>query len=280
MPAKPEPVARTRRLRQSHLGADLEDQLYAIYRASSHSLDRESFKRRILPPGDVRVALFEGRGGELAGFSAAHILRAGVGGRQHAVFAAGVYILPGYRGGAASAIFGFTEAMRFKLREPRTPLWYVSMTSTPAVYALFARTARRFYPRRDVETPPEVEALVLASAAARGLEAVAGDPWLVQSFVRPRDPDRVRRARSLTGDPDVSFFVERNPGYADGEGTALLVAIPLQPADIAFGLARAAREQAAALFGRTGAKDAKEMEAGASTRWRFKSPVAGSQAAP
>lgn len=241
-------IVRTRRLDLDRLSprarAELAARLHAIYCDTSDSMDLARFTEIILANGACRVALFDARDGALAGFSAARIIRVEAGGHTHAVFAASIFIRSGYRGGgAASAAFGLTEAMRFRLREPRVPLWYLPMIATPAGYALAARLTRRFYPQRGVVTPPEVEALVKAATAARGLSAVDGDPWRVPSAIRTRAPERFRAARSLRGDPDVAFFEARNPDYGASRPTSLVVAIPLEVADIAVCLARALREQ-------------------------------------
>ncbi|MFT3764032.1 MAG: hypothetical protein QM820_00680 [Minicystis sp.] len=248
------PVKLARRLTLGDLDtaarAALVEQLWGVYRVLSDSLDREQFERFVLPSGDMRVAIFEGADGELAGFSAARILRVREGGREHAVFTACVNMLPGYRGGAASAIFGLTEALRFKMRHPRIPLSYVSLASNAAAYQLFARTLRRFWPRRGVETPPEVENLVRAVAAARGIAPLDGDPWRARAVLRPRAPERLAGSRALRDDADAAFFHARNPRYAEGEGSALAVFIPLDLADIAHGLAKATWEMASSLFTR------------------------------
>ncbi|APR88066.1 hypothetical protein A7982_13415 [Minicystis rosea] len=246
------PIARTRVVTLGELPAAeraaLVEQLYAVYLANSNTLDRAGFERVVLPSDEMRVALFLGRDGELAGFSAARIQRIVVNGREQAVFGAGVHILPAYRGGSASAVFGLTEALRFKLKNPRIPLSYVTTASNPAVYKLFARTLRRYFPRRDQETPAEVEAIVQAISQKRGVQWTGEDPWLARTFVRPSRPERIRGSRALQNDPDVAFYVARNPGFAEGDGSALLVFVPLDAADIAHGLLRAGHEQASALL--------------------------------
>lgn len=217
----------------------LVDACYAIYRETSRSLDRAEFGRRFFAPG-TRVALFHGEG-ELAGFSNAKVLDVEAGGAPQRVFSAGVYFRLRYRGGREAAHFGFSEALREKLRRPHLPLAYVCMASNPAVYRLHHRLARRLWPHPVERTPASVGEALSAVVEARGLQPLDGDPWRVRSFVRPDDPARLRRSRRLRRCPAARFFMDRNPGWADAErATALLLWVPLDLPDIAVGLRRAA----------------------------------------
>lgn len=240
-----ERITRTERLTLGTLEVGARDrlveELYAIYRESSSTLDRTRFQALFFSNPTTRVALFRSRDGTLAGFSNATLLRVKCEGREHAVFSAGVYFRLGYRGGRAAAVFGLTESLRFKLRHPLMPLAYLSMASTPAPYCLFARMGRRFYPRRDLPTPPGIEALVREVSRVRGLTPISeDDPWRVKSFVRPTDAERLASSERLRDNPDALFYRFRNPGYATGEGTALLVWVPLDLANVSGALVRAA----------------------------------------
>jgi hypothetical protein len=246
------PITRTRRLTFGELEPSVRqalcDELYAIYHESSDTLGREEFER-LLFREETRVALFHGPRGELAGFSYATLHRIRTEGTEHAVFSAGVLFRLAYRGGLASALFGLTEALRFKLRNPRVPLAYLSVTSTPAPYRLFARTMNRMYPSRKAPPPQELEGVLREVIQHRGLTPVGENPWLVRTLMKPRHTERLRASRNLQDDPDVRFFLEQNPNFAEGHGTALLVWIPLDLANVASGLARAAARQAFASLG-------------------------------
>lgn len=224
----------------------LVDACYRIYRETSHSLDRAEFGRRFFAPG-TRVALFHGHG-ELAGFSNARVLDISVGASPQRVFSAGVYFRLRYRGGREAAQFGFSEALREKLRRPHLPLAYLCMASNPAVYRLHHTLARRLWPHPVDQTPVELRAALDAVIAARGLETVEGDPWRVRSFVRPDDPARLRGSRRLRHCPATRFYERRNPGWADAErATALLLWVPLDLPDIIVGLRQAAATTARAV---------------------------------
>lgn len=99
---------------------------------------------------------------------------------MHAVINAGVFFRPGYHGGATAGLFGLRQALRFKLRAPRTPLAYVTRSSSPAVYRLLASTMPRLYPSRTRSTPPKIETLAMAVSGRRHYEPVGADPWVVR----------------------------------------------------------------------------------------------------
>lgn len=233
-------VVRRERLRAERLSSSerrlLADRLYDVYRESVHGYSRDEFEAEVFGSGEVSVAQFYGPKGELAGFSHATIERIEHEGRAHAVFCAGVYFRLAYRGGSQSAFFGLTEALRFKLREPRTPLSYLTRSASPAVYRLLVSTMPRAYPSRRHDTPTEILALVRALGTRRRYVTVGDGPWTVRSVATPHDPKRLHR---LEHEPDVRFYLQHNPRFADGH--ALLVWIPLDAANIAGGIVRAAK---------------------------------------
>jgi hypothetical protein len=216
--------------------AELIDKLYGVYNDRVYGITPEDLAAQIFGAEEGRLALFYGAGGELGGFSYANFERLRHAGRDHAVIAAGVYFRPHYQGGLYAAIFGLRQALRFKLREPRTPLAYCTRSSSPAPYRLLASTMPRLYPSRSNPIPASVEALVRGLSARWKYAAVNEGSWIVRSVATPCDPSRLSR---LESDPNARFYTEVNPRFAEGE--SLLVWIPLDMANIAGGLFRALR---------------------------------------
>lgn len=234
------PVTRTERVTLGRLSDAEREQIvasaYEVFASCKAGVDRAGFERSYFADDAARVALFYGDDGAFAGFSSVAVLRVPCDGRDHAVFTASVFVDTRYKGGNESGIFGLTEALRFKLREPWTPLAYLSVTSTPASYRLFTTTMARVYPSPRAPTPAHVEALVHEVVRRRGLTLVDGSSWLVHGMGIHRRPAKLRSSRSLAGDPDARFYHETNPHFEDG--TSLLVWIPLDAADIGGALAR------------------------------------------
>lgn len=178
--------------------------------------------------------MFYGADGELAGFSNTSVLNVEVDGRTLAVFSAGVYVRLAYQGGEASARFGLIEALRQKLRAPHIPLSYMAMASSPAPYHLYATTMPQLWPVAHEAPPVEVERAIRAVSELRKLVAVDGDAWRVKTYVKPDDPDRIRRSARLRNHPNMGFYEARNPARDHAEAaTALLVWIPLDARNIA-----------------------------------------------
>lgn len=218
----------------------LLDRLYVIYSETVSGFTRDEFETHFFGAGEIRVALFYGTRDELAGFAYTSIERIEHAGRTQAVFNAGVFFLLGYRGGASAALFGLRQALRFKLREPSTPLAYFTRSSSPAVYRLLASTMPRAYPSRSHQTPADVDALVRAISVRRRYVPVGESSWIVHTPARPHDASRLRR---LESDPDVRFYTELNPRFADGN--SVLTWIPLDAANIVGALSRLLRARLA-----------------------------------
>lgn len=242
-PAVSKRVARRRYLRSAALTAEqrraLVDQLYDVYRQTTHGCTRDEFAAVVFSAGDARFVLYYGEGDEFAGFSYTAFDHMRHEGRTHAVINAGVFFRPGYHGGSICGFFGLRQALRFKARHPLTPLAYLTRCSSPAVYRLLAAVPR-IYPSRNHETPADVEALVHVARGLRKYTPVGPNPWVVHSAAVPRDASRLRL---LDHDPKVRFYNELAPGYAEGE--SLLVWLPLDAANIAGGFFRLLRARRA-----------------------------------
>jgi hypothetical protein len=242
--SRPGRIVRTQHLRSRSLGpaqrSELVDRLYAIYNETLYGYARDQFEDLVLGAGEVRLALYYGAGGELAGFAYASIERIEHAGRRHAALCAGMFFRPGYHGGVSGALFLLGQALRAKLREPRTPLAYMTRCTTPAVYRRCAVTMPRIHPSRKYPTPAHVDALVRALGTRRRYAPIGENPWVVEAGGVPHHPSRLRR---LEHDPDVRFYTELNPRFAEGE--SLVVWVHADLTDIASGFVRALRARSA-----------------------------------
>lgn len=242
-PRRPKPmrIARRRYLWTASLDpaqrSDLADRLYGIYRETVYGDTRDDFDKHVLgTDSNTRLALFYGADDELAGFFSLRIEQLQHGGRRHAVFCGALCFRRNYRGGLSAQRFGLRHALLFKLRQPRTPLALLTRCSSPAIYRLVAGTMPRLYPNRRYRTPQSVEQLVREFSAQRQYAELGECPWVVRSAATPHDASRLRR---LEHDPDVRFYSQLNPRFAQGE--ALLTWMPLDVANIVGGIFRTLR---------------------------------------
>ncbi len=211
----------------------LVNRLYPIYCETMFGFTRDEFEAHVFARG-VRVGLFYDTDGELVGFTYAGLDRVEHKSRDHAVFNMGTFFRPGYHGGVPTAIFGFRVALRFKLREPRIPMSYLTRSASPASYRRMALVMPTLYPHSTRQTPADVEALVRALMTRWQYKPVAQDSWVVRSVATPHNVSRLRR---ITDDPETRFYLRLNPRFADGE--SLVVFVPLTVANIVGGLFRA-----------------------------------------
>ncbi|OSC40070.1 hypothetical protein [Mycobacterium decipiens] len=232
-PANPKRIVRSEHLRSASLDPNqryaLVDLLYGVYSETCYGHTRDEFAAMVFSAGAGRFALFYDADLEFAGFSYAAFEYLEHDGRRYALLNAGVFFRPGYHGGTLTGLFELRQALRFKLRHPRTPLVYVTRCSSPAAYRLLA-TVPRIYPSHKFATPADIDALARAASAQRRYVPVGEDPWIVRSNAIPYDASQLRL---LDHDPDARFFAKLTPAYAEGE--ALLIWLPLDLANIAGG---------------------------------------------
>jgi hypothetical protein len=211
--------------------ARLTEALYPIYSESFVGYDADVFRGSILfRSEDAELGLYYGPEGELAGFTSVEVTWVEAGGITHAVLNAGTYVSRRYAGsggGTTTVRFGLNFALRFKLRHPLTPLWYVPELTNPAPYRLLARSFPVVFPRPDYTTPGRVEALARAVVEQRGMISREGQPWVArfQHAARGVRAERFEVSTRLRDDPLVHFYVSLNPDFADGDD--LVACIPL-----------------------------------------------------
>ncbi len=234
------PVVRCQRIRwcslESAQRVTLGDVLFAIFRNYYGGFDRDAFESLFLARRDVVVALLFGSDGSLAGFcsvrKSVYTLS-----RRYGVFSAGVYVDTCYKGGRVAAMFGLREALRFKCTHPFYHVAYLGFAHTPAPYRLFTEAMPRAYPSRGGEPPADITAVMLRALADRGWSQVGDDPWVRATPMLAREPQWLQRKPELRSNPDVQYFIDRVPGWAQ-QGHALAVWMPLDLRDIAIATLR------------------------------------------
>jgi hypothetical protein len=233
-------ITNTRTLRLGDLTKAEREALYveayALYAAYKTGVDRATFERHFFADDDARVALFHDEAGALIGFYSAAVQRVAHEGRQHAVFGALLCIDTRYDGTREATVRAIVDALRFKLREPRTPLAFMGVVTTPASFRRLAVTMPTTYPSRHVPTPAAIDALVRETARLRGLTFVDEARWLVRGLGEPRQPERLKHSQSLRDDPHARFYMDRNPRFEEGIG--MLIWFPLDVENLFRALVR------------------------------------------
>lgn len=135
-------------------------------------------------------------------------------------------ILPEYRGRNIVQHSGLKLLLRHRRRHPLAPTWWLFDTFSFRSYLGMSRNFPFSWPtpRRPV-TPPGPAALVDAL-----LRKEAGPRWDPQAGIvrwtgrRLRDDEHPSPER-IASDPDVAFFVARNPGHREGHCLACVASL-------------------------------------------------------
>jgi len=105
-------------------------------------------------------------------------------------------------------------------------LYWLLLTSGFRTYRLLPVFWREFYPRHDVPTPPDVQALLSRLAIERLGSCYQNEKGIVR-FTSPQVlRDELREVGpGRLGEPHVAFFMERNPGWCHGDELVCLAEI-------------------------------------------------------
>lgn len=185
------------------------------------NIDRERFFADLDAKQDV-IALVDDAG-TLMGFSTVRIAHEQLRGKAVDILFSGDTVIHPDCWGAKALQSGFLAyTVKHKLRRPWRPLYWLLLSKGYKTYLLLANNFPTAFPRRQtapdrVAPAPELVELRdrLASSwwpsefdAASGIVRFARDR--VKHGVAPIDPETLAH-------PDVAFFVEHNPRWADGD---------------------------------------------------------------
>jgi hypothetical protein len=218
---------RHRIVRRADLDEETRARMFELMQLCYDNIDRARFFADLDAKRDV-IALIddhrpEGLRHQLMGFSTVRIARERLRGRDVDILFSGDTVIHPDCWGAKALQSGFLAyTVKHKLRRPWRPLYWLLLSKGYKTYLLLANNFPTAFPRRD--TAPDRIApahdLVqlrdrLASSwwpnefdAASGIVRFARDR--VKNGVAPIDPETLAH-------PDVAFFVENNPRWADGD---------------------------------------------------------------
>lgn len=130
---------------------------------------------------------------------------------------------PNLRGQSLVQREGFRVYLETRLRHPRTPIWLFYDTFSYKSYLMLPNNFRTFWPRHDRPTPPAIAALLDRLGQHR-----YGEDWNAARGLCRRGERRLKEGvasvdPAMLSHPHIRYFVERNPGYAEGDMLAVLV---------------------------------------------------------
>ena len=234
----PDPTLRAAVVAVTAVDARTRLDAWELFEAAYADADRERFEDDF--SAKHRVILLRAADGSLQGFSTVH-LAALDRGRGTLVFSGDTVIAPAYRGTKVLQRAFAALLAGEKLRRPTRPLYWFLISKGFKTYVMLAHAFPQAVPRRD--RPGDGDLQRVLDEVARARFGGAYDP--VRGVIRHRVAhEAVRDGRCAIDerarrDPDVAFFLQRNPGHADGDELACLARVRLR--DVLREVARSRR---------------------------------------
>lgn len=229
------------------LDADTRARAFALFQHAYEGADRSRFERD-LAEKQLVILLRDRSSRELKGFSTVLLREVRTRRGPGTVVFSGDTVIDRAYWGQKNLQLAFAKLLiTLKLRSPHRRLYWFLISKGWRTYLLLANAFVRAVPRFDTEDDRELRRMLDAHASARfgpqydaerGIIRYATPHERVRTGLAPVAPD-------LLDNPHVRFFVERNPGHADGDELACLAevrAIDLMKLGARFS-ARALRKQ-------------------------------------
>jgi len=199
--------------------SDLRDAMWTLFDNVYADVDRARFDQDLSEKDDV-ILLFDEGDQSLRGFSTLRVYRRTVEGRDVIVVYSGdTVIAPGYWGQSAlhSAFVKYVTAC--KARHPFVPVYWFLISKGYKTYLLLCRNFPEYWPRQDIPTPAWQTAVMNTLATEKFGHHFVPERGVVQ-FDRPMGRLRAGMAPiepEMLEEPDVRFFIEKNPGHEAGD---------------------------------------------------------------
>jgi len=200
------------------------DAMFALLARHFEGVAREHFEADLAEKNWVLLIEDEGR---LCGFSTLVFYQTRYRGEVVAVVYSGDTIMERGAWGTPELPRSWIAAVRtLQWQSPRVPIYWLLLTSGFRTYRFLPVFFREFFPRPERPTPPDVSARLAFLAEER-----LGARYLKQrGIVRFAQPQRLRAElaevpEGRRRDPYVAFFLERNPGWREGDELVCLTEI-------------------------------------------------------
>jgi hypothetical protein len=206
-----------RRVARRALDAATRDALWALFERHYASAERGRFDADLDEKDEVFL-LTDSGDGSVRGFSTVRLYREEIEGRPVVVVFSGDTVLErAYWGQPALQRAFYLLLMQTKLAHPATPVFWFLISKGYRTYLLLSRNFPGYWPRHDAPTPGWQAQLIDALARRRygdlyqgGVLRHAQESCRLREEVAPVSPE-------LLAQPDIRFFVEKNPGHQRGD---------------------------------------------------------------
>lgn len=205
-------------LPRAAIDAATVDTMYGLY--SSSYADTSASRFRTDLDSKTHVLLLRAADGTLCGFSTLQLYTSLAAGRPVRVIYSGDTIIdPAHWGNSTLAFEWLRFAGQVCHAAPELPLYWLLIVKGHRTYRFLSTFARSYLPHHGLEaTPADADML------ARLAEEKFGDSFDPSTGIARFGPDSGRLSDALAEIPDrhrrlpaVKYFLERNPGYRNGD---------------------------------------------------------------
>lgn len=219
------PALSGRAVARDQLSVELAERMFALLARHFSGVDLDTFRRDLAEKSCA--VLLEDAAGRLRGFSTFLIYGTRVAGRPLTVVCSGDTIVEPSAWGSPVLPRAWIRAVHDLRRGyPPGDLYWLLLTSGFRTHRFLSVFCRRFYPCPDAPTPEAIQTLLESLSHARFGPLYDPAAGLVR-FPRPQvlRPALLEVPDGRRADPDVRFFLERNPGYLAGDELVSLASL-------------------------------------------------------
>ncbi len=206
------------------LSLEMRDEMFGLLSRHFEGVTRSQFE---LDLAEKNWVVEIRRDGRLAGFSTLLVCESEFEGQPiTAIFSGDTIVAPEAWGSPALARTWIAAVNQLRSETPARPCYWLLLTSGFRTYRFLSVFWREYFPNCSALTPPHQQRLLdqLASERYGKLYHAA------QGIVRFPRPQKLRGALSAIPDgralnPDIAFFLQRNPHHAAGDELVCLAEI-------------------------------------------------------
>jgi hypothetical protein len=203
--------------------------MFHVFRCYYEQTNRSLFESDLANKSDV--ILLRDEGGDILGFSTLSVIEFNeCGFKGRAIFSGDTIIQHEYWGTQALPLAFASYAASLKAERAEEPLYWLLISKGYRTYRYLPLLFRDYYPRHDAATPLRIQQLIDWLARKKFGEHYDGRDGVV------RFPESRGQLCSTWAEvpapalrkPEVRFFLDRNPGYAEGHELVCLAELSVE----------------------------------------------------
>ncbi len=204
--------------KENQLSDELKEQMWQLYVENYNDVTRQEFEKDLKKKNKLFIGC-DKHTKEFAGFSAMEFYTEYVNGKKISVIYSGdTMIKKQYWGQKGLHNRFYIEALKHKLTHLSTPLYWFMVCMGYKTYLIMAKNSLEYWPNYNKKTPEDN--LQVLNTIAGNKFGNAYDPSLniinTKGVGCTLDPSVARITKTVLEIPEVSFFIKRNPKYAEG----------------------------------------------------------------